>query len=71
MDHPSADLPRHLPWLAVFGVPAVLLVSLLAGASLPGWLGLLLVLSFVGSFIYLVVTMKGGGRDPFDDGARL
>jgi hypothetical protein len=25
----------------------------------------------VGSFVYLVLTMQRGGRDPFDDGARL
>lgn len=68
---PAINLPRHLPWVAVFGVPAVLLVMLLAGVALPGWLGYLLVGSFVGSFLYLVVTMKPGGRDPFDDGARL
>ncbi len=40
---PTPRLPRHLPWLAVFGVPALLLVSLLAGISLPTWLGYLLV----------------------------
>ncbi len=68
---PPLDLPRQLPWVAVFGVPALLLVSLLAGVSLPTWLGYLLISSFVGSFVYLVFTMKPGGRDPFDDGARL
>lgn len=68
---PAIDLPRHLPWLGVFGVPTVLLVTLLAGIGLPAWLGYLLVSAFVGSFLYLVLTMKPGGRDPFDDGARL
>ena len=68
---PTIDLPRHLPWVGVFGVPAVLLVTLLAGIGLPTWLGYLLVAGFVGSFLYLVLTMKPGGRDPFDDGARL
>ena len=68
---PALDLPRHLPWVGVFGVPALLLVTLLAGIGLPAWLGYLLVSSFVGSFVYLVLTMKPGGRDPFDDGARL
>lgn len=68
---PPLDLPRQLPWLGVFGIPAVLLVSLLAGVSLPSWLGYLLVAGFVGSFVYLVVTMNRAGRDPFDDGARL
>lgn len=68
---PRLDLPRHLPWLGVFGVPAFLLVSLLAGVSLPTWLGYLMVSGFVGSFVYLVFTMQRGGRDPWDDGARL
>ncbi len=68
---PRLDLPRHLPWVGVFGVPALLLVLLLAGVYLPTWLGYLMVGGFVGSFVYLVVTMQRGGRDPFDDGARL
>ena len=68
---PALDLPRNLPWLGVFGVPVVLLVALLTGVGLPTWLGYLMVSSFVGSFLYLVLTMKPGGRDPFDDGARL
>ena len=68
---PRLDLPRHLPWVGVFGVPALLLVLLLAGVYLPTWLGYLMVSGFVGSFVYLVFTMQRGGRDPFDDGARL
>ena len=68
---PGFDPRQHWPWLGVFGSPAVLLVSLLAGISLPTWLGYLLVTGFVGSFVYLVVTMNRAGRDPFDDGARL
>ena len=68
---PRLDLPRQLPWVGVFGVPTLLLVALLAGVDLPTWLGYLMVAGFVGSFLYLVLTMKPGGRDPFDDGARL
>ena len=68
---PPLTLPRNLPWLGVFGVPAFLLVTLLAGIDLPSWLGYLLVGGFVGSFVYLVLTMQRGGRDPWDDGARL
>lgn len=68
---PRLELPRHLPWLGVLGIPAVMLVALLGGVSLPSWLGYLMVLGFVGSFVYLVVTMKRGGRDPWDDGARV
>ncbi len=68
---PRLDLPRDLPWIGVFGIPAFLLVSLLAGVSLPTWIGYLMVSGFVGSFVYLVFTMQRGGRDPGDDGARL
>jgi len=68
---PRLELPRHLPWLGVLGIPVLLLVSLLGGVDLPTWLGYLLVCGFVGSFVYLVLTMKPGGRDPWDDGARV
>ena len=68
---PRVVLPRDLPWVAVLGIPVVLLFTLLAGVSLPAWLGYPLVAGFVGSFVYLVVTMKRGGRDPWDDGARV
>lgn len=68
---PRIELPRHLPWLGVLGIPVLLLVSLLGSIDLPTWLGYLLVCGFVGSFVYLVLTMKPGGRDPWDDGARV
>lgn len=68
---PRLDLPRDLPWVGVFGVPAFLLISLMAGVTLPTWLGYLMVSGFVGSFVYLVFRMQRGGRDPWDDGARL
>jgi hypothetical protein len=68
---PRLELPRHLPWLGVLGIPVLLLVSLLSSIHLPTWLGYLLVCGFVGSFVYLVLTMKPGGRDPWDDGARV
>ena len=68
---PRLELPRHLPWLGVLGIPVLLLVSLLGSIDLPTWLGYLLVCGFVGSFVYLVLTMKPGGRDPWDDGARV
>ncbi len=68
---PPLRLPEHLPWLGVLGIPVVLLVALLGGVSVPSWLGYLMVLGFIGSFVYLVLTMKRGGRDPWDDGARV
>ena len=42
-----------------------------AALGLPAWLGYLLVAAFVSSFVYLVLTMKPGGRDPWDDGAQV
>ena len=73
---PPPPLPHVTPdrlaaWSGVFGAPTVLLVALLVGIHLPAWLGYLLVASFVGGFVYLVVQMPRGPRDPGDDGARL
>ncbi len=68
---PRIELPRHLPWLGVLGIPVLLLVLLLAGLGVPSWLGYLLVAGFVGSFVYLVLHMKPGGRDPWDNGAQV
>ena len=66
---PSPD--RLLAWIGVFGSPALLLIFLVLGLSMPGWLGWLLVGGFVGGFLYLVMRMPGSPRDPWDDGARL
>jgi len=73
---PPPPLPRLPPdrllaWSGVFGSPAVLLVCLVFGVHLPPWLGYLLVASFIGGFVYLVVHMPRGPGDPYDDGARL
>lgn len=68
---PSLKLPQHLPWIGVFGAPAVLLLALLTGLDLPAWAGYGLVVAFVGGFLWLVLTMRRGGRDPWDDGARV
>lgn len=68
---PVVSHDRLVAWLGVFGSPTVLLVSLLVGFALPTWLGYLLVAGFVGGFLYLVMQMPRGPRDPSDDGARL
>lgn len=68
---PRLRLPQHLPWLGVLGSPVVLVLVLLTGLPLPGWAGYGLVAGFVGGFVWLVATMRRGGRDPWDDGARL
>jgi hypothetical protein len=69
---PKPPPDRLLAWLGLFGSPAVLLVCLVAGVHLPSWLGYLLVGSFIGGFVYLVVKMpRGEDIDPWDDGARV
>jgi hypothetical protein len=71
---PMPKLPpdRLLAWSGLFGSPTVLLVCLVVGIHLAPWLGYLLVASFIGGFIYLVVKMpRGSDIDPWDDGARL
>jgi hypothetical protein len=71
---PLPKLPpdRLLAWVGLFGSPTILLVSLVLDIHLPPWLGYLLVASFIGGFVYLVVNMpRGEDVDPWDDGARL
>lgn len=60
---------RAVAWAGVFGSPAVLLICLIIGISLPQLLAYVLVAGFVGGFVYLVWQMPRGPRDPFDDGA--
>lgn len=69
---PHPDPPRLLAWLGLFGVPALVLVCLLAHVNLPTWSGLILMVWFVGGFVYLVASMRpGAGDDDYDDGAVL
>jgi len=71
---PPPPLPRPrrdrlIAWLGVFGSPAILLICLVLGISLPELLAYALVTAFVGGFLYLVWLMPSGPRDPDDDGA--
>jgi hypothetical protein len=68
---PTPTPDRGLAWLGVFGSPVVLLVCLVLGIALPTIIAYLLVAGFVGGFLYLVVQMPRGPRDPDDDGAQL
>ena len=45
--------------------------ALVAGVNLPTWLGLILMVWFVGGFVYLVASMRPGAGDDYDDGAVL
>jgi hypothetical protein len=68
---PTLAPDRGLAWAGVFGSPAVLLACLILSISIPTWLGYLLVVGFVGGFIYLVLQMPREPRDPWDDGAQI
>ena len=68
---PRPEPRRGLAWAGLFGAPVILLVALVFGVYLPGWLSLLLVAGFIGGFGYLVATMSNDPRDPGDDGARV
>ncbi len=73
---PPPPLPRVTPdrmlaWIGIFGSPVVLLTALLFSITLPSWLGYLLIVGFVGGFVYLVARMSREPRDPFDDGAQI
>jgi len=73
---PAPPLPYVAPsrlaaGLGVLGAPLVLLIAVVGGISIPGWLGYLMVAWFVGGFVYLVLQMKKRPDDPWDDGARV
>ena len=68
---PKTTKDRLLAWFGVLGSPAVLLVSLILGIGLPSFIATLLVVAFVGGFLYLVLLMPSGPRDPDDNGAVL
>lgn len=70
---PAPPLPRTSParglaWFGLLGVPAVVLVLLVASVALPTWVGIGFVAWFVGGFVFLVVGMRTEHDDP-DDGA--
>lgn len=68
---PRPPFDRLLAWLGVFGIPAGVLVCIVAGISVPTWFGLLMAAGFLGGFGYLVIRMSDEPRDPWDDGAVL
>ncbi len=68
---PRPEPPRLLAWLGLFGVPTFVLLTLLTGVQFPSWVGLILMVWFVGGFVYLVASMRPEERDGYDDGAVL
>ena len=68
---PRPAPPRLLAWLGLFGVPTLVLVCLVLGVNIPTWAGLILMVWFVGGFVYLVASMRPKAGDDYDDGAVL
>jgi hypothetical protein len=68
---PRPAPPRAVAWAGVFGVPVLLLVCLMASLDLPLLLDYLMLVWFVGGFVYLVATMSREPREPWDDGSRI
>ncbi len=62
---------RRLAWAGLFGAPLLMLVGVVLGFSYPSWISGLLVVGFIGGFVYLVATMSRKRRDDWsgDDGA--
>lgn len=68
---PAPPPARLLAWVGLFGVPMFVLVALVAAIDLPTWAGLILMVWFVGGFVFLVASMRPGPGQDYDDGARL
>ena len=70
---PTVEPRRKLAWGALLAGPVLGLLSFVLGIRVPDWLTVLLVLGFVGGFVYLVATMRASRDDgwPGDDGAVL
>lgn len=68
---PMTTTDRLIAWIGVFGSPALLLVMLVLGIRPPSLINYVLVMGFVGGFLYLVVKMNREPRDPDDNGAVL
>ncbi|QNN53147.1 hypothetical protein [Nocardioides mesophilus] len=68
---PEVEPRRRLAWAGLFGAPLLMLIGVIFDYRYPTWLGGMLVLGFVGGFVYLVATMSRKRRDDWsgDDGA--
>ena len=73
-DPPPIPRPRGarlFAWLGIVAPPLLLLLGLLLTIRLPSSISTLLVMWFLGGFLYLVYQMPKQRDDPWDDGARL
>lgn len=62
---------RGLAWAGLFVAPVLALMIVVFSLGLPNLVGWLLVVWFVGGFLYLVREMPRSPRDPWDDGSRI
>ncbi|MDS1268702.1 hypothetical protein RIF23_00165 [Lipingzhangella sp. LS1_29] len=68
---PRGDVVSRLAWGGLLGGPALWILMMLLGQSIPGWMALLLVAWFIGGFVVLVARMRNDrppGEGP-DNGA--
>jgi hypothetical protein len=67
---PRGTPARRLAWLGLFGAPVAMLAAVVFGWVFPPWLVLMMVVAFIGGFVFLVATMPRD-RDDWsgDDGA--
>lgn len=68
---PHLPWPRRLAWTVVLGAPVLVVLLALLGATVSTGAGVLVALTFVGAFGYLVATMDPDPRDPWDDGSAV
>ncbi len=68
---PRMEPRQRLGWLGLFGSPLVMLIAVVFGWRLWDWVLGVLVIGFVGGFVYLVATMPRKPPDDWsgDDGA--
>jgi hypothetical protein len=62
---------RGVAWAGIFLAPVLALVIVLSGIYVNPLVGWVLVLWFVGGFLFLVFEMPRSPRDPWDDGSRV
>lgn len=62
---------RGLAWAGIFVAPVLALVVGLFSIYVAPLFGWILVIWFVGGFLYLVREMPRAPRDPWDDGSRI
>jgi hypothetical protein len=63
--------PRLAAWFGIVAAPLALLIAVMTPLRISSTLAYPLVAWFVGSFVYLVLTLPPDRREPWDDGAQI